>query len=276
MLDCRGDRRLLSERDEVGAFGYWSRIRLAGLAAMALLGLIARFASPLALLAGTTGILIVVAAVERIWLTRRQKAKTQGLAWQLRPTSAHTQQPPVAWCVFKNGAAGAHRLFQFVRRLIIWLLMINTDANVSEAAVVVEQGKRFGYVVHGLERLLRRRFDMLAQHHGLTLPQWRLIGQLSERDALSQVVLAGLLDTDPMTVSGLVERLEGKGLVHRITDPHDSRAKIVMLTDKARALYAEIRRLVDGIALEMFEGTSDAQRATALRVLQRMSANLSK
>ncbi len=73
--------------------------------------------------------------------------------------------------------------------------------------------KHFGYVIHDLAKLLRRHFESAAQHYELTLPQWRAIGQLSLTDAVSQVGLAALCDTDPMTISGVVERLESKGLV---------------------------------------------------------------
>jgi DNA-binding MarR family transcriptional regulator len=136
--------------------------------------------------------------------------------------------------------------------------------------------KAFGYMIHDLARLLRRRFDASAQHYGLTLPQWRVIGQLSKHDGISQVALAGLTDTDPMTVSGLVERLEAKGLVVRVTDPTDSRAKIVKITDKALAMVSEMKRLADEVYAQVFDGVSDADRETAIKVLQQMSANLSR
>jgi DNA-binding MarR family transcriptional regulator len=79
-----------------------------------------------------------------------------------------------------------------------------------------------------------------------------------------------------MTVSGLVERLEGKGLVVRVTDPNDSRAKIVKITDKATAMVTEMKRLADDVYAEVFDGVTEADRQTAMKVLQRMSANLSK
>ena len=121
--------------------------------------------------------------------------------------------------------------------------MISTHMKSGKLGVTTDR-KTFGYLVHDLARLLRRRFDAAAQHYGLTLPQWRVIGRLSLHDGISQVALAGLTDTDPMTVSGLVERLEGKGLVIRVTDPSDSRAKIVKITDKATAMVTEMKRLV--------------------------------
>lgn len=135
--------------------------------------------------------------------------------------------------------------------------------------------KHFGYVIHDVARLLRRRFDTEAQRHDLTLPQWRVIGQLAYADHCSQVELAGLIETDPMTVSGLVERLEAKGLVVREMDPDDSRAKIVKITDKARALVSEMKALATEVYAEAFVGISDADRALTLDVLIRVSANLS-
>ncbi|HTJ56443.1 MAG TPA: MarR family transcriptional regulator [Devosiaceae bacterium] len=130
-------------------------------------------------------------------------------------------------------------------------------------------------MIHDVARQLRRRFDTEAQRHDLTLPQWRVISQLSQADGLSQVTLAGLTETDPMTLSGVVERLEAKGLVQRVPAPNDNRAKIVMITDKALALVSEMKLLVTELYEEAFVGVSETDRATTLRVLNQMSANLS-
>lgn len=133
----------------------------------------------------------------------------------------------------------------------------------------------FGFVIHDAARLLTRRFEALAQHRGFTLPQWRVIGQLSRSDGLSQTTLAKLVETDQVTLGGLVGRLEGKGLVARTADPNDSRAKIVSLTDKAHALIGELKLVADDVYAQAFEGISDADRATTVSVLTRLAANLS-
>jgi MarR family transcriptional regulator for hemolysin len=132
----------------------------------------------------------------------------------------------------------------------------------------------FGYLIHDVAKQLRRRFDTEAQRHGLTLPQWRVIGQLAFADGVSQVELAGLIETDPMTVSGLVERLESKGLVVRVTDPGDSRAKIVKITDKARSMVKAMIVISEDVYAEAFDGINDADRASMLGVLTRVSTNL--
>lgn len=154
--------------------------------------------------------------------------------------------------------------------------MISTHTKSASQPEAPTRNKLFGYVIHDLAKQLRRHFDTTAQQFGLTLAQWRLIAQISANEGLSQVALAALVDTDPMTVSGLIERLEGKGLVERITDPDDSRAKIVLLTDKARGLVAEMKQIAEKVSAELFDGITEAERVTALKVLQQMSANLSK
>ncbi|MDR3474532.1 MAG: MarR family transcriptional regulator [Devosia sp.] len=141
---------------------------------------------------------------------------------------------------------------------------------------MLDKRKHFGYLIHDVARQLRRHFDAAAQRHDLTLPQWRVIGQLSNADGVSQVALAGLCETDPMTIGGVIERLESKGLVQRVTDPDDSRAKIVRITDKARAVVTQMKALADEVYTEAFEGVGDADKATALRVLNQMSDNLSR
>ncbi|HVX82284.1 MAG TPA: MarR family winged helix-turn-helix transcriptional regulator [Devosiaceae bacterium] len=153
--------------------------------------------------------------------------------------------------------------------------MVSTHSKWTDSSALQEKRKHFGYVIHDVARQLRRHFDAEAQRHELTMPQWRVIAQLSLADGVSQVALSSLCETDPMTISGVVERLEAKGLVERQPDPADSRAKIVLITPKARAVVAKMKLLADEVYSTAFQGISDADRETTLRVLNQMSANLS-
>lgn len=131
------------------------------------------------------------------------------------------------------------------------------------------------YLIHDLARAVRRRFDEQARQHGLTMPQWRVIGQLSKTNEVSQVALASLADMDPMTLSGIIDRLEVKGLVERIPDPNDSRAKLVRTTAKADDLVVEIRSVAHDVYEEALQGLSQDDRKTLFALLGRVVANLS-
>jgi len=131
-----------------------------------------------------------------------------------------------------------------------------------------------GYLVHEVARLMKRRFDEQARHHELTLPQWRTLGQIAISDRATQSTLAAAIDASPMTVSGILDRLEKRGLVARTTDPDDSRAKLATLTPEGEALYQKAR----AIGLSMYEaaldGVSPADRAIVIASLTRMRDNL--
>ncbi|HEY8593763.1 MAG TPA: MarR family transcriptional regulator [Devosiaceae bacterium] len=131
-----------------------------------------------------------------------------------------------------------------------------------------------GLLIHDVARLLRRRFEETARLHGMTLPQWRVMRQLKVSDALSQVTLAGLIDSDPMTVSRMVERMENAGLVQRLADPADSRAKLVRLTPKAHAVYAEMSQQALAVYDEALRGIGKADRTALVTALGHISDNL--
>jgi MarR family transcriptional regulator for hemolysin len=161
-----------------------------------------------------------------------------------------------------------------LRVLIICRLMIS-NLTKQDGETMDSFKSRFGHVIHDVARLMRRRFDAEAQRHDLTLPQWRAIGQLSKTDGLSQVTLAGLIDTDPMTLSGLVERMEAKGLVERVPNPDDSRAKLVRITPKSRALVVEMKALASEVYADALQGISEADQELVLDALTRICNNLS-
>lgn len=132
-----------------------------------------------------------------------------------------------------------------------------------------------GYQVFEVARLMKRRFEEQAKSHGITLPQWRALAQIATHDGISQRALAGQIDADPMTVSGILDRLEKRGLIERYPDPADSRAKLARLTAAGEDLFQTARR----VALAMYEsavaGLTPAEREALQSGLEKMSANLS-
>jgi MarR family transcriptional regulator for hemolysin len=132
-----------------------------------------------------------------------------------------------------------------------------------------------GYLINDVARQLRRRFDDQAKAHGLTLPQWRTLAQLCHTEEISQVALAASTETNPMTMSGILDRLEARGMVERIPDPHDNRAKLARTTAKARALVDEMRAVGTQVYDEALTGVSLADREVLLSALSQISSNLS-
>ena len=131
-----------------------------------------------------------------------------------------------------------------------------------------------GYLVHEVARLFRRRFEDEARIHGVTLPQWRALAEIYKSEAISQVALAGCIDTDPMTLSGILDRLEKRGLIERYADPNDSRAKLARLTSSGNELVGTARNVGRELYDNAVSGLSASEREQIAAGLVRIKDNL--
>ena len=67
---------------------------------------------------------------------------------------------------------------------------------------------------------IRRMVEMALEAHGLSLPQFRLLGALkSSGGVLSAGEIARIMLRASQTITGLVDRLEAQGLVERQPRP---------------------------------------------------------
>lgn len=82
-------------------------------------------------------------------------------------------------------------------------------------------------------RQIQRR---MVSKTGLTPPQYFILSLMWEKDGRQFKELAEAYCSSPATITGIVDGLEGKGLVKREPNPNDRRSLLVKLTDKGRAL----------------------------------------
>ena len=131
-----------------------------------------------------------------------------------------------------------------------------------------------GYLIHEVARLMRRRFEEEASAHGFTLPQWRALAEIFRNEGIAQVSLAAALDVDQMTVSGIVSRLEKRGLIDRYPDPNDSRAKLAKLTPAGIELVTRAKNVGRALYENALGGLSLAERDAMTASLQLIRDNL--
>jgi DNA-binding MarR family transcriptional regulator len=86
----------------------------------------------------------------------------------------------------------------------------------------------------------RKRFMALAAEHELSPPQLAALKALHPGQPLAMSELAGILGCDNSNVTGIVDRLEYRGLVERRPADHDRRVKLLALTDAGHELRDEI------------------------------------
>lgn len=112
--------------------------------------------------------------------------------------------------------------------------------------------------------------DALTAEH-LSADQWRVLDVLSKTDQCTMSVLADAVGSSSATLTRIVDRLVGRGLVYRTADDVDRRRVLVQLSqrgaDKVATLRPEVKRaeaclLADLTALERDQLTALLTRVT--------------
>jgi MarR family transcriptional regulator for hemolysin len=134
----------------------------------------------------------------------------------------------------------------------------------------------FGFLVHDIARLMRKRFDQRARALGLTRAQWQLLAHLARNEGISQAGLAELLEIEPITVGRLVDRMAEAGWVERRAHPSDRRARQLYLTPKAEPIFARMMALGEETRAEAMAGLEPAQREQLMAALLHIRSNLSE
>jgi DNA-binding MarR family transcriptional regulator len=89
----------------------------------------------------------------------------------------------------------------------------------------------------------RERFQ-LAQEYGLSPMQLFALSALEPGNEVPMSSLADTLICDASNVTGIVDRLEGRGLIERRAAAHDRRVKLLALTNEGvRVRYEVTRRM---------------------------------
>jgi MarR family transcriptional regulator, lower aerobic nicotinate degradation pathway regulator len=105
----------------------------------------------------------------------------------------------------------------------------------------------------------------VADVHDLSLVQVRLLGILRDREP-AMLAVATFLNLDKSSVTGLVDRAEGRGLVRRTTTPEDRRTVRVALTDRGRLLAQKLAKQVERELSLLVEGLSKADLQRLLTI----------
>jgi DNA-binding MarR family transcriptional regulator len=119
----------------------------------------------------------------------------------------------------------------------------------------------------------RAVMDAALRPYGLGSTQWYVLYQLATEGPTIQRDLVEFLHIERATMSGVVATLLRKKLVEQTTDPADQRRKLLRLTAAGKRLWDELPDL-SFVRKTAFGWVGDADRATAIRVLQTATARL--
>src|SRR5262245_50966680 len=116
----------------------------------------------------------------------------------------------------------------------------------------------------------REHLPSLGDEFELSPAQWHVLHLIEPDRPLPMGRLAGTLGCDASNVTGLVDRLEARGLVARRPAPDDRRVKVIKLTPRGSQVRAQLLRKVTGGASCPLTRLSPADQRVLVRILEQL------
>ena len=133
-----------------------------------------------------------------------------------------------------------------------------------------------GMLIGQVHRLSTKRFVQNSHTHGLeiSLDQWLVLGPVWKNDGISQKDISEYCGKDKTSVTKIIDTLEKKNLVVRVTDQLDHRVKRVVLSQKGRELFLSALPVMAQTRDELRSGISDKEIEALKSILNKIYKNL--
>ncbi len=143
--------------------------------------------------------------------------------------------------------------------------------------------ENISFLLFDISRLMRGEFEQRVAEAGLgvTPAEARVLAHVARCQPIRQHLLADRLGIARMSITTFIDRLEGAGLLERVADPEDRRAKFVSLTDEALPIMRKLEDIGEAVRLaargaipaeewELFRKTALAVRSNFATVRQQV------
>jgi MarR family transcriptional regulator, lower aerobic nicotinate degradation pathway regulator len=128
-----------------------------------------------------------------------------------------------------------------------------------------------GFLMVRLGMAYKARAIAQLEHAGFSQYHYSLLALLGEQSRNTQASIADALAVDRSQLVGVLDELEGRGLVERQRDPNDRRRHVVSLTAKGRRQLVRLRAMIDELEDEMFAPLDTESRRTLHTILLRLA-----
>ncbi|MBD2665287.1 transcriptional regulator, MarR family [Richelia sinica FACHB-800] len=151
----------------------------------------------------------------------------------------------------------------------------------SESSPVLESWQQvlapynLGYRIKLLSQLITRKFTDRLEPLGLTPFHWLVLCCLWQEDGLPTSSIGDKLQQVGGTLTGVLDRMEERGLVRRERDTHDRRIWRIWLTQAGKDLETVLPPIAADVREETMRGIAPAEREMFSQILNRAIANLS-
>ena len=133
-----------------------------------------------------------------------------------------------------------------------------------------------GMLIGQVHRLSTKRFVQNSHNSGLdiSMDQWIVLGPIWENEGLSHKEISEYCLKDKTSVTKIIDTLEKKNLVVRVSDQLDHRVKRVVLSNKGKELFLQAIPIMELTRDQLREGITEQDIESLRSVLTKIYNNL--
>ncbi|MDQ1834317.1 MarR family winged helix-turn-helix transcriptional regulator [Massilia scottii] len=125
--------------------------------------------------------------------------------------------------------------------------MSQTKQTLPASVNMLALENQFCFALYSASHAMTKTYKPMLDRLGLTYPQYLVMLVLWEQDAILVKDIGARLFLDSGTLTPLLKRLEGNGLLSRNRDPHDERQVRIVLTEQGQALRAQAEAIPEQV-----------------------------
>ena len=129
------------------------------------------------------------------------------------------------------------------------------------------------FILSNAQNAVHNYFKRQLQDYDITPSQYALLHCLYVQDGLTPSQLAQALRLDTSSITGILGRLEKKGLIDRVYSQEDRRSVSIHLRDEGKALWAQVDRVIEEANDKVLDGLDPKLFQHFLSVIQVIEHN---
>ena len=135
-----------------------------------------------------------------------------------------------------------------------------------------EIATRPSFLLKRLGLLAKEKTVDACEDAGAVPYDYAVLAVLAQGACATQATIADALRYDRSYLVGLLDDLEGRGLVERRRDKNDRRRHVVTLTKAGQKELVRLRTLIEGVETDLFAPLTTAERKTLQGLLGKLAA----
>jgi DNA-binding MarR family transcriptional regulator len=143
--------------------------------------------------------------------------------------------------------------------------------NLQSKLLLLGLEAHLGYWLRRLSNHVSGAFARELQGRHVSVAEWVALYQLRELKEMTPGALAEVLGITRGAVSKVLDKLEHKQWITRVTKQEDNRVQLLSLTRQGRRILPELEKIADRNDERFFDCLEDSEKAMLLHLLQKLT-----